>query len=247
MATKRVTRTRPVAPTGTAVAYLRVSTNEQADSGLGLDAQRRTIEEHAASRGITVVEWFTDAGVSGTTLPSKRPAMSEALAALAGRRASILLAAKLDRISRSIKDALDLDHLATREGWVVTTADMMMDTATPAGRAAMNMLLVFAQFERDMIAQRTRDALAERKAQGVQLGKPSQLPAEVVERICREAYDGASLRAIAADLMTDGIHTGSGSRTWHPAQVRRVLDSKAGVAVTEQLDHDRAAAKDAVA
>lgn len=236
MASKRVTRIRPTAPNGTAVAYLRVSTNEQADSGLGLDAQRRTIEDHASARGITIVEWFTDAGVSGGMMPSKRPAMREALVALADRRASVLLAAKLDRVSRSIKDALDLDHLATKQGWSVTTADMMMDTATPAGRAAMNMLLVFAQFERDMIAQRTRDALAEKKAQGIQLGKPSRLPAEVVERICREAYDGASLRTIASDLMADGVPTGSGSATWHPAQVRRVLDGTAGVAVTEQLD-----------
>lgn len=236
MANKRVTRTRPTAPTGTAVGYLRVSTDEQADSGLGLDAQRRTIEAHAEARGITIVEWFTDAGVSGTVVPSKRPQMREALAALADRQASILLAAKLDRVSRSIKDALNLDHLATTQGWSVTTADMMMDTATPAGRAAMNMLLVFAQFERDMIAQRTREALAVKKSQGVQLGKPSQLPAEVVERICREAYDGAPLRTIAADLMADGIPTGSGSPTWHPAQVRRVLDGKAGAAVTEQLD-----------
>ncbi len=240
MATKRVTRTRPAAPTGTAVGYLRVSTNEQADSGLGLDAQRRTIENHAEARGITIVEWFTDAGVSGTLKPSKRPAMREALAALADRQASTLMAAKLDRVSRSIKDALDLDHLATRQGWVVTTADMMMDTSTPAGRAAMNMLLVFAQFERDTIAQRTRDALAEKRAQGVQLGKPSKLPAEVAERICREAYDGASLRAIAADLMADGIPTGSGSQTWHAAQVRRVLDGAAGVAMTQQFDSSAA-------
>ncbi len=240
MASKRVTRTRPAAPTGTAVGYLRVSTAEQADSGLGLEAQRRTVEDHAAARGITIVEWFIDPGVSGTTLPSKRKAMSEALAALADRRASILLAAKLDRVSRSIKDALNLDHLATTQGWSVSTADMMMDTSTPPGRAAMNMLLVFAQFERDMIAQRTRDALAEKKAQNVQLGKPSRLPTEVVERVCREAYNGAPLRTIAADLMADGITTGSGSPTWHAAQVRRVLDGKAGVAVTEQLDRAHA-------
>lgn len=242
MATKRVTRTRPTAPTGTAVAYVRVSTAEQADSGLGLDAQRRTIETHAAARGITIVEWFTDAGVSGGTMPSKRPAMREALTSLAERRASVLLAAKLDRVSRSIKDALDLNHLGAKQGWSVTTVDMMMDTSTPAGRAAMNMLLVFSQFELDMISQRTRDALAEKKAQGVQLGKPSQLPAEVVERICREAYDGSSLRSIAADLMADGITTGSGSPVWHAAQVRRVLDGKAGAAVTEQLDGRRAVA-----
>lgn len=242
MASKRVTRTRPTAPTDTAVGYLRVSTAEQADSGLGLDAQRRTIETHAAARGITIVEWFTDAGVSGGTVPTKRPAMREALASLADRRASVLLAAKLDRVSRSIKDAMDLTHLADKQGWSLTTADMMMDTTTPAGRAARNMLWVFAQFELDMIGQRTRDALAEKKAQGVQLGKPSQLPAEVVERICQEAYDGASLRTIAADLMAAGIPTGSGSPVWHAAQVRRVLDGKAGAAVTQQLDLQRVVA-----
>lgn len=95
----RVTRTRPTAPTGTAVAYLRVSTAEQSDSGLGLDAQRRTIEAHARAKGVTIVDWFTDAGVSGGTAPSKRPAMRGALAALADRKAETLLAAKLDRIS----------------------------------------------------------------------------------------------------------------------------------------------------
>lgn len=234
----RVTRTRPTAPTGTAVAYLRVSTAEQSDSGLGLDAQRRTIEAHARAKGVTIVDWFTDAGVSGGTAPSKRPAMRGALAALADRKAETLLAAKLDRISRSLADAVDLDRSSAKQGWRIATADQMVDTTTPAGRAAMNMLRVFSEFERDMISQRTREALAEKRAQGIQLGTPSKLTDAVVERICRAAYSGASLRSIASSLEDDGVLTGSGSTTWHANAVRRVLDGSRGRAVTAQLEAD---------
>lgn len=232
----RVTRTRPTAPTGTAVAYLRVSTTEQSDSGLGLDAQRRTIEAYAEARELTIVEWFEDAGVSGGTAPTKRPAMSDALDALAERRAETLLAAKLDRISRSLADAVDLDRIAAKQGWRITTADQMVDTTTPAGRAAMNMLRVFSEFERDMISLRTREALAEKRAQGVQLGTPSTLTDAVVERICRAAYSGASLRSIGSSLESDGVRTGSGSTTWHANAVRRVLDSRRGKAITAHLE-----------
>ncbi|MGV9858528.1 recombinase family protein [Gordonia sp. NPDC003425] len=86
----------------------------------------------------------------------------DALVALADRQAETLLAAKLDRISRSLADAVDLDRTAAKQGWRITTADQMVDTTTPAGRASMNMLRVFSEFERDMISQRTREALAER-------------------------------------------------------------------------------------
>ncbi|MDL9947767.1 recombinase family protein [Gordonia sp. ABSL11-1] len=236
MANMRVTRTRPTAPSGTAVAYLRVSTTEQSDSGLGLDAQRRTIEAYAEARGLTIVEWFEDAGVSGGTAPTKRPAMSDALDALANRQAETLLAAKLDRISRSLADAVDLDRIAARQGWRITTADQMVDTTTPAGRAAMNMLRVFSEFERDMISQRTREALAEKRAQGVQLGTPSKLTDAVVERICRAAYGGASLRSIGSSLEADGVQTSSGSTTWHANAVRRVLDGRRGRAITAHLE-----------
>lgn len=236
MANMRVTRTRPTAPTGTAVGYLRVSTQEQSDSGLSLDAQRRTIESYAQARGLTIVEWFTDARVSGGTAPAKRPAMRNALAALADRQAETLLAAKLDRISRSLADAVDLDRSAAKEGWRITTADQMVDTTTPAGRAAMNMLRVFSEFERDMISLRTREALAEKRAQGVQLGTPSKLTDAVVERVCRAAYDGESLRAIASSLECDGVLTGSGAAAWHANAVRRVLDSTRGKAITASLE-----------
>ncbi len=233
---KRITRTRPTAPAATAVAYLRVSTQEQSDSGLGLDAQRRTIEAYAAARGITIVDWFTDAGVSGGTAPSKRPAMHDALVALEDRRASTLLAAKLDRISRSLADAVDLDRAAAKAGWTITTADQMVDTTTPAGRAAMNMLRVFSEFERDMISQRTREALAEKRAQGVQLGTPSKLSDETIAYICRAAHcDGLSLRTIAANLEAAGVRTSSGGERWAPNAVRRVLDGKRGQAFTARL------------
>ncbi|WP_338020936.1 recombinase family protein [Rhodococcus sp. YH1] len=220
----RRSRTPATAPAGTAVAYLRVSTAEQAESGLGLGAQRAAIEAEAQRRGLTIVGWYEDAGVSGGLAPSKRPGLRAALAAVRSKEAAILIAAKLDRLSRSVHHAAVLVDTARVEGWQVMTLDLAADMTTPAGEAQAGMLMVFSQLERRLIGQRTREALAVKKAQGVQLGRPTQVPDEVLRRIITEAAAGMSLRTIAAGLMRDGIPTGAGKATWHAPQVQRALD-----------------------
>lgn len=216
--------TRAEAPADTVVAYLRVSTDEQAQSGAGLDAQRAAISAEADRQGWTITAWHCDEGLSGGLAPAKRPGLAAALATARSREAAVLVAAKLDRISRSMADATTLLRRSIREGWQLVTCDMAMDTSTPQGRAAAHMLMTFAELERDLIGQRTREALAVRKAAGVQLGTPTQVPDDVLRRIITEAAEGRSLRKIAADLMADGTRTGSGKSTWHPAQVKRALD-----------------------
>jgi DNA invertase Pin-like site-specific DNA recombinase len=86
-----------------------------------------------------------------------------------------------------------------------------------------NVLATFAQFERRLIGQRTREALAQKKAQGVQLGRPRELPAKVRSRIRRRRKAGKSLAAIAEELNRDGVPTAHGGARWYPSTVRAVL------------------------
>lgn len=97
-----------------------------------------------------------------------------------------------------------------------------MDTTTPSGEMMANVLATFAQFERRLIGQRTRDALAARRATGVTLGRPRLLPDDVVARIIRERAMGRTFAAIAAGLDADGVATAQGGVRWCPSTVRAV-------------------------
>jgi len=101
--------------------------------------------------------------------------------------------------------------------------DLAVDTTTPQGAAMAQVLAVFAELERRLIGQRTRDALAVRRAQGVRLGRPPVLPATVVERILAERRAGAGWSAIARGLDGDGVPTAQGGTRWYPATVRAVV------------------------
>ncbi|MGA2502247.1 MAG: recombinase family protein, partial [Tepidisphaeraceae bacterium] len=158
------------------LAYMRVSTAEQADSGAGLAAQRSAIEAEADRRGWLAVEYVEDPAWSGRDLD--RPAMQRALAMLAAGEADCLVAAKVDRLSRSVRDYAGLLDLAHREGWTLITLDLGVDTSTPLGEAMANVSATFAQLERRMIGQRTREALAAKRAAGVRIGRHVTLPGE---------------------------------------------------------------------
>ena len=218
-------RTRS-APEGTVVAYVRVSTDEQAASGAGLDAQRIAIAAEAQRRGWTVVGWHADEGISGGKGVEHRPGLAAAIEAVESGRAAGLLAAKLDRVSRSVLDTASLMEQARRGGWELVTCDLAIDTSTPAGEATASMMAVFSQLERRLISQRTREALAVKKAQGVRLGRPSALPREVVARIVAAKAGGASLRTIAAELTADAVPTAQGGAKWHASTVKAVLDGQ---------------------
>ncbi len=224
MTTTRTRRSR-TAPAGTAVAYLRVSTAEQADSGAGLDAQRATVEAECARRGWTLTAVYVDAGASGKSLDG-RPQLAEALAAVDNGTAAALVVAKLDRLSRSVRDAAGLLERAQRAGWALVASDLGVDTSTPAGEAMANVMASFGQLERRMIGARTRDALAAKRAAGVRLGRPSALPSEVVERIVRAHEAGDGWSAIARALNADGVPTAQGGATWYPATVRKVCQGQ---------------------
>ncbi|MBI2763513.1 MAG: recombinase family protein [Chloroflexi bacterium] len=205
------------------VGYVRVSTDEQAASGAGLSAQRAAIHAEAARRGWTVVEVIEDAGYSGKSM--KRPGIAKALEVLKQGRADTLVVAKLDRLSRSMLDFSGLMERATKEHWALVALDVGVDTTTPQGEMMANVMAVFAQFERKLIGQRTKESLAVKRREGVRLGRPRKVPAEVVARIRSERARGSSLTAIADRLNASGVPTAHGGARWYVSTVSKVLAS----------------------
>lgn len=215
------TRKQPAPDVPRVVGYVRVSTEEQADSGAGLGAQRLAVAQGAAVRGWEVVEVVEDAGASAKSL--KRPGLRRALGMIEAGEADVLMVAKLDRLSRSLLDFTALMEQSRRQGWSLVALDLGVDTSTPAGEMLANVLATFAQFERRLIGQRTKEALAVKRAEGVRLGRPRTLPAKVVDRIRSLRAEGLSLKAIAEELNGADVPTAQGGAHWHPSTVRVVL------------------------
>ena len=205
------------------VGYTRVSTDEQASSGLGLKAQRSIIEAECERRGWELVKVFEDAGASGKAL-SGRPALTKAIEAVRGGAAGALVVAKLDRLSRSLLDFASLMEDARKEGWALVILDLGVDTTTPSGEMIANVMATFAQFERRLIGQRTKDVLAVKKREGVKLGRPVAVDATIAKRIARERRRGRSLRVIAEGLNEDKVRRAHGGDRWHASTVKAVLE-----------------------
>jgi DNA invertase Pin-like site-specific DNA recombinase len=221
--------TRVVPAITRVIGYIRVSTEEQVESGAGLVAQRLAIETEAARRGWYVVDIVADRGASGKSLAG-RPALDAALGHIEDGLANTLVVAKLDRLSRSLLDFASLMSRARAEGWNLVALDLGIDMSTPAGEFLASVMASAAQWERRIIGQRTRDALAVKRSQGVRLGRPSVLGPDVVRRITDERSRGLSYAAIAHLLTSDGVPTARGGLLWHASTVRAVVGSRAGQA-----------------
>ena len=206
-----------------AIAYLRVSTEEQAESGLGLADQQAVVEAEAERRGWNNLLVIADHGYSAKNL--SRPGIAEALELLRTRQAGTLVVSKLDRLSRSLMDFAGLMERARREGWELVVLDLGVDTTTPAGEMMASVMASFAQYERRLISQRTSAALQQLKSQGVRLGRPTQMPSDVRSRIVNERTDGKTLQAIADGLNNDQVPTVRGGSKWYPSTVKAVLTS----------------------
>lgn len=204
------------------LAYLRVSTDMQGESGLGLAAQRSAIEEAANQRGWTVVEWVTDTA-SGKSL--HRPGIQQALTRLENGGPKVLVTAKLDRVSRSAIDFLSLVQRAEANGWALVMLDPAVDMTDPMGRFTAGILAQVAELEREMISKRTREALQGAKAQGKRLGRPSRLDPQTGERLENMRESGLSLAQIASRLNAEGVSTPSGHGKWWPASVAQGLET----------------------
>jgi DNA invertase Pin-like site-specific DNA recombinase len=206
--------------------YARVSTAEQGESGAGLEAQRQAIVATCDARGWQLVEVNHD--VASGKSRRRRLGLDAAITACERGDADAIVVAKLDRLSRSALDFASLLERAQRKGWDVVALDLGVDTSTPQGEMFAHMLIAFAQYERRLIGQRTKDALAVKRSQGVKLGRSSTLPAAVRRRIARDRAKGLSYRAIADRLNAADVPTSQGGRQWYAMTVRTVLLAKGG-------------------
>jgi DNA invertase Pin-like site-specific DNA recombinase len=205
-----------------AIGYLRVSTGRQADSGAGIEAQRTAILAEATRRGWTAADVrFIEETASGKN--ARRPGLELAREALASGDAGALVVSKMDRLSRSLLDFASIMQEAQKQGWALIALDCPVDLTTPMGEALAAIIATFAQLERKMIGERTRDALAEKRAAGVKLGRPRILPDDVRERIVAEREEKRTLLTIADALNTDNVPTAHGGKRWYPSTVRAAL------------------------
>jgi DNA invertase Pin-like site-specific DNA recombinase len=132
----------------------------------------------------------------------------------------MLICHRLDRIMRGLRDTLDLHADATRYGWQLVCCDGDVDTTTPSGILHFQMKAAFAEYERNLISQRTKEALSAKRAQGVQLGRRSALDASVVALVRSYRTQGATLRRIAELLQEQNIQTATGNTRWHACTVK---------------------------
>lgn len=205
-----------------AIGYYRVSTEDQATSGAGLDAQRATVTAAVERRGWELTGTATDEAKSGSNL--NRPALADALDRLDAGEFDALVVAKLDRLSRSVLDFAKITERAKRRGWAVVALDVDVDMTTPTGELVANISSSVAQWERRIIGARTSDALQALKANGKRLGGPVELAGDVRARIAAERAAGDSLRTIAARLTAEGVPTARGGK-WHASTIQAVLAS----------------------
>ena len=220
------------------VIYVRVSTDEQASSGLSLQAQSEKLTAYANLYDLEVVEVIEDAGVSAKTL--NRPGLLRALQLLRSGAADGLLICKLDRLTRSVSDWQTLidQHFGESAGKALFSLSDAIDTRTAGGRLVLNVLLSVAQWEREAIAERTRDVLQSKIKRGERVGSVQygyrlsgdgktlvkcDQETEVVTMIQAMAERKVSLRRIAAELNRRQVPTKKGRNEWSHTTVRSVI------------------------
>jgi DNA invertase Pin-like site-specific DNA recombinase len=203
------------------IGYCRVSTDEQALYGYGLDAQETKLRDYARRTNAEIVV-MRDEGISGKSL--ERPALMRALSKIATGEADGLVVAKLDRLSRSVIDFVMLLEWFQAAKALLVALDVDLDTGSPTGRLFATIMAGMGEWERSMIAQRTRDALAAAKAQGKPIGPPAvgDRP-ELAARIRGMRENGLTYQAICDALNAEGVPTARGGSMWRPSAVQAVL------------------------
>lgn len=228
-------RTTGRASSGRAIGYARVSTDQQRESGLGLDAQRAAVQQTAARLGLRLADVYVDAGLSGSLGVDDRPALADALNAL--RRGDVLIVAKRDRIARDAFVAVLVEREAAKKSArIVSAAGEGTETDDPAAVFTRRILDAVAELERAMTAARTRAALRAKRARGERAGtepygyrvngdgrtlhtyEPEQQILRTIEE-CRASR--CSLRQTAAELNRRGYTTRAGS-PWRFEYVRGI-------------------------
>ena len=217
------------------VGYVRVSTAEQGVRGVGLETQRRAIRAECHRRGWELVRIEQDV-LSGRSM--NRPGLQVALAACRSGEVTGVVVAKLDRLSRSLVDFATLLADAQSKGFNVVALDLGVDLSTPAGEFLASVMASAAQWERRIIGQRTRDALAVKKSEGVRLGRPPLAVDALFRRIRGMRQRGMTLQQIADKLNAEHLPTMRGGAEWRPSSVQAVLQRKGRTRVSVRRERE---------
>lgn len=222
-------RSKPGDPS-LAVAYLRVSTEEQ---HLGPEAQRMAVTQWATREKVTVLAWHIDAGVSGATGLDERPGLASVFADVVSHRAGVLVVARRDRLARDVVIAATIERTAAQHGARVISADGVGNGDSPADQFMRTILDGAAAYERALIRARTRAALRARRARGERAGEvpwgygatpegklfDHDIERAVIERVVSLRAEGSSLRAIVKSLEEEGAV----SRSGRPLQLTQIV------------------------
>ncbi len=223
-----------------AIGYIRVSTQDQGESGLSLKHQEGKIRSYADAMDISLVEVKTDSGHSAKSL--NRPAMQEIIGLIKNRQVDAIIILKLDRLTRSVKDLGALVELLEKNGVALISVQDSINTNTAAGRLVLNVLGSVAQWEREAIGERTKAALQVKKSQGQRAGEVpfgwSLAEDGVTLLINQEEQNalnlmrelraaGLSYRRIAQELETRGILTKRGGKTWQAKTILNLCQAAA--------------------
>jgi len=216
-----------------AIGYCRVSTEEQATEGVSLDAQQEQIKTWCKANEYELTEVFVDAGLSGRQM-RKREGLQKALKAISNDTA--LVAYSISRLARSLPDMLNICEQIDRKGGDLVSLTEQIDTTNAAGRMMFNMLAAFAQYESEIIGERTKSAMQYKRSKGEKYchivpfgydevnGRLIKVDKEIkiVKRIIRKHQQGISLRDIANKLNDTGVSTKQGGK-WHASTIRQVI------------------------
>jgi DNA invertase Pin-like site-specific DNA recombinase len=200
--------------------YTQVSLREQAAEGVSLAAQQAKIEAYAVVKDWTVVEVIRDEGASAKSL--QRPGLARLLALVKAGGADVVVVSKLDRLTRSVSDLDKLMKLLARKHVALVSLQESLDATTATGRLMMNLLASVSQWEREVIGERTRDAMQHLKAQGRVYSRPVFDDAAALAEIHTLRASGATYQEIADALTAAGVPTVRGG-TWAPATVMGIL------------------------
>ena len=216
-----------------AIGYIRVSTEKQANEGVSLEAQEARIVSWCKTNDYELVKVYVDAGISGKRMDTRK----ELLAALSSlKKGMALVSYSLSRLARSTKDALAIGEAVAKKKADMVSLTEQIDTTTAAGKMMFQMLSVLAEFERNLVAERTTNALQHKKRTGQKYTNQTpygfeaiegrlvqvQQEAEIVAEIQASRSSGNTLQSIADTLNGRGIPTKTGKQ-WAPATIHLLL------------------------
>jgi site-specific DNA recombinase len=214
--------------------YIRVSSQEQADSGLGLEAQTAKINAMATVKGWSQPVIYSDAGVSGTIEPMKRQGMSSLLNDITLGKIDALIVLSLDRLGRKSRIILDLVETMKKHGVILISTKESFDSSTAMGTFALQMIAAVSELERNQISERTKAALDVRKEKhGYASGKLpmgySRVVNDDIETIVINESDAAIVRKIF-NLKRSGKHSlrsiaSALDMTCGPSTIKAILDN----------------------